>query len=172
MESRTKRFLQFKGQLVVPKDPYLRENVLSEDRHSKLSIHPKSTKMYKDLKRQYWRRRMKRDIALFVSKCMICQQVRRSIRYWVAHFSLYPYLSGNGTIWLWISSLVCHEPKGGHDATWVIVDRLTKTERFILIRIDYPVSKLSQLYVEYIVMLHRVLISIVFDRDTRFTSNF
>ena len=38
--------------------------------------------------------------------------------------------------------------------------------------IDYPVSKLSRLYVEHIVRLHDVLVSIVSDRDFRFTSSF
>ena len=54
----------------------------------------------------------------------------------------------------------------------MIVDRLTKTARFIPINKDYPVSKLSQLYVEHIVRLHGVPISIVSDRDSRFTSKF
>ena len=49
---------------------------MSEAHRSKLSVHPESTKMYKDLKRLYWLRGMKRDVAQFVSKCMICQQVK------------------------------------------------------------------------------------------------
>ena len=59
-----------------------------------------------------------------------------------------------------------------HGAVWVVVDRLTKTARIMPIRTDYPVSKLSHLYVEHIVRLHGVPISIVSDRDSKFTSNF
>ena len=53
-----------------------------------------------------------------------------------------------------------------HDAIWVIVDRLTKSAHFL------PVSNADQLYVEEIVRLHGVPISIVSDRDPRFTSRF
>ena len=59
-----------------------------------------------------------------------------------------------------------------HDAIWVIVDRLTKSMHFLLVSNDDPLDKLTQLYVEEIVTLHGVPISIVLDRDPRFTSRF
>ena len=59
-----------------------------------------------------------------------------------------------------------------HDAIWVIVNRLTKSAHFLLIRNDDPLKKLTQLYVEEIVRLHGVPISIVSYRDPRFTSRF
>ena len=59
-----------------------------------------------------------------------------------------------------------------HDAIWVIVDRLTKFAHFLLISNDDPLDKLDQLYVEEIVRLHGVPISIVSDQDLIFTSRF
>ena len=59
-----------------------------------------------------------------------------------------------------------------HDAIWVIVDRLTKSAHFLPVSNDDPLDKLAQLYVEEIVRLHGVPISIVSDRDPRFTSRF
>ena len=59
-----------------------------------------------------------------------------------------------------------------HDAIWVIVDRLTKSAHFLPVSNDDPLEKLAQLYVEEIVRLHGVPISIVSDRDPRFTSRF
>ena len=58
------------------------------------------------------------------------------------------------------------------DAIWVIVDRLMKSAHFLLVSNDDPLDKLAQLYVEEIVRLHGVPISIVSDRDPRFTSRF
>ena len=58
------------------------------------------------------------------------------------------------------------------DNVWVIVDRLTKSTHFLPIRITDSVLVLSKLYVKEIVRLHRVLLSIVSDRDPRFTSQF
>ena len=54
----------------------------------------------------------------------------------------------------------------------MIVDRLTKSAHFIPVRIDYSMDRLAELYVEEIVRLHGVPLSIVSDRDPRFTSRF
>ena len=59
-----------------------------------------------------------------------------------------------------------------NNAIWVIVDRLTKPAHFLPVSNDDPLDKLTQLYVEEIVRLHGVPISIVSDRDPRFTSRF
>ena len=57
-----------------------------------------------------------------------------------------------------------------HDSVWVIVDRLTMSAHFIPIRIEYSMDRLAELYVDKIVRLHGVSLSIVSDRDPRFTS--
>ena len=64
----------FKDRLVVPKG--MRNQVLEEAHRSKYTIHLGSTKMYHNLKKNFWWVGMKRDIAEFVSKCLICQQVK------------------------------------------------------------------------------------------------
>jgi hypothetical protein len=38
----------------------------------------------------------------------------------------------------------------GHDSIWVIVDRLTKVAHFVLVKVDYRVEKLADLYIEHI----------------------
>ncbi|GJU94736.1 putative reverse transcriptase domain-containing protein [Tanacetum coccineum] len=62
--------------LCVPEDPTLREALMTEAHSSPFSIHPGSTKMYHDLKQHFWWSGMKRDVAMFVSKCLTCQQVK------------------------------------------------------------------------------------------------
>nr|GFB78832.1 retrotransposon protein, putative, Ty3-gypsy subclass [Tanacetum cinerariifolium] len=62
--------------LVVPNDASLREALLIEAHSSPFLVHPGSTKMYHDLKQHFWWSGMKRDVAMFVSKCLICQQVK------------------------------------------------------------------------------------------------
>ena len=59
-----------------------------------------------------------------------------------------------------------------HDVIWVIVDRLTKSAHFLPINFEDSLEKLAQLYVDEIVRLHGVPVSIVSDRDPRFTSRF
>ncbi|KAL5543261.1 hypothetical protein UlMin_010971 [Ulmus minor] len=60
----------------------------------------------------------------------------------------------------------------GHDAIWVVVDRLTKSAHFISIKTTFSLEQLAALYVQEIVRLHGIPKSIVSDRDSRFTSKF
>ncbi|KAA3484237.1 DNA/RNA polymerases superfamily protein [Gossypium australe] len=58
------------------------------------------------------------------------------------------------------------------DSVWVIVDRLTKSAHFLLVRTNYAVQKLAVLFISEIVRLHGVPISIISDWDPHFTSQF
>ncbi|GJT14693.1 putative reverse transcriptase domain-containing protein [Tanacetum coccineum] len=57
-----------------------------------------------------------------------------------------------------------------YDAIWVVVDRLTKSAHFLAICEDYSMEKLARLYTDQIVARHGVPVSIISDRDVRFTS--
>ena len=59
-----------------------------------------------------------------------------------------------------------------HDSVWVVVDRLTKSAHFLPVRTDYSLDKLAELYIKEIVRLRGIPISIISDRDPRFTSRF
>nr|GEY90500.1 hypothetical protein [Tanacetum cinerariifolium] len=59
-----------------------------------------------------------------------------------------------------------------HDAIWVIVDRLTKSAHFLTIREDFKMDTLARLYLNEIIARRGMPISIVFNRDSRFTSRF
>ncbi|GKA60682.1 reverse transcriptase domain-containing protein [Tanacetum coccineum] len=77
--------------------------------------------------------------------------------------------------WKW-ESITMHfitkfpRTRNGHDAIWVVVDRLTIPAHFLAIREDYSMEKLARLYIYEIVALHGVSVSIISDRDARFTS--
>nr|GEX56526.1 hypothetical protein [Tanacetum cinerariifolium] len=60
----------------------------------------------------------------------------------------------------------------GHDTIWVIVDRLTKSAHFLPMRKDYKMERLARLYLNKIVARYGVPISIILDRDSRFTTRF
>ena len=49
-----KRILWFDGRLVVPKNPELRKQIFDEAHLSKFSIHLGSTKMYQDVRQNFW----------------------------------------------------------------------------------------------------------------------
>ena len=59
-----------------------------------------------------------------------------------------------------------------HDAVWVIVDRLTKLAHFLAVRMTFTMERFYRLYFQEIVRIHGVPVSIVLDRDPRFTAYF
>nr|GEX19493.1 hypothetical protein [Tanacetum cinerariifolium] len=78
--------------------------------------------------------------------------------------------------WKWekiAMDLVTKFPRsnGGYDAIWIIVDRLTKSAHFLPIREDYKTDKLAKIYINEIVARHGVPVSIILNRDDRFTSH-
>jgi hypothetical protein len=62
--------------LVVPRKEALKKKILDEGHTLRYSIHPGSTKMYHDLRQQFWWTRMKREAARYVSECDTCQKVK------------------------------------------------------------------------------------------------
>nr|GFB54393.1 putative reverse transcriptase domain-containing protein [Tanacetum cinerariifolium] len=79
--------------------------------------------------------------------------------------------------WKWdniIMDFVTKLPRtsSGYDTIWVIVDRLTKSAHILPMREDDYMDKLTKLYLKEVVTRHGIPISIIFDRDPRFASNF
>ncbi|KAI3758179.1 hypothetical protein L6452_05732 [Arctium lappa] len=124
-------------------------DLLLEDAHkSKYSIHPGSTKMYRDLKLHYWWPVMKLDVARYVERCVTCSQVK------VEHQRPYGSLQSlEIPEWKWehiTMDFVTKLPKTlrGHDTIWVIVDRLKKSNHFLAMRETLPMDKLAKLYID------------------------
>ena len=69
---------------------------------------------------------------------------------------------------------VTHLPRTsrGHDVVWVIVDRLTKLALFLVVRMTFTLEDSNRLYIQEIVWLHGVPVSIVSDRGPRFMAYF
>ncbi|GKE43169.1 putative reverse transcriptase domain-containing protein [Tanacetum coccineum] len=102
----------------------------------------KRNKMYHDLKKIYWWPNMKPEIATYISKCLTCAKVK-----------LPKTLTGQDTI-------------------WVIVNRLTKSAYFLPMKEINLMEKLTRQYLKEVVLRHGVPVSIISDRDSRFTSHF
>ncbi|KAL0540116.1 hypothetical protein IC582_024346 [Cucumis melo] len=164
--------LLFERRLCVPSDSAVKTELLAEAHSSPFSMHPGSTKMYQDLKRVYWWRNMKREVAEFVSKCLVCQQVKAPRQ---KPAGLLQPLSIPEWKWENVSmDFITGLPRTlrGFTVIWVVVDRLTKSAHFVPGKSTYTASKWAQLYMSEIVRLHGVPVSIVSDRDARFTSKF
>ena len=59
-----------------------------------------------------------------------------------------------------------------HDSIWVIVDRVTKSSRFLAVKTTDSAEDYAKLYINEIVRLHGVPLSIISDIGPQFTSHF
>ncbi|GKB79900.1 putative reverse transcriptase domain-containing protein, partial [Tanacetum coccineum] len=172
MKKREDGSLQYMDRIWVPLVGGVRTKIMDEAHKMRYSVHPGADKMYYDLRDMYWWPGMKKEIAIYVSKCLTCAKVK------VEH-QRPPGLLQQPEIpeWRWeiiAMDFITKFPRSssGHDAIWVIVDRLTKSVHFLAIREDYSMEKLARLYIDEIVARHGVPTSIISDRDGHFTSRF
>ncbi|GKB18995.1 putative reverse transcriptase domain-containing protein [Tanacetum coccineum] len=172
IEQRSDGTLYYLDRIWVPLKGDVRTLIMNEAHKSKYYIHPGADKMYYDLKDRYWWPGMKKDIAEYVGKCLTCLKVKAKDQ---RLFSLLQ--QPEIPVWKWegiAMAFVTKLPRtsSGHDTIWVIVDRLTKFAHFLPMREDYKMDRLARLYLNEIVARHGVPISIILDRDSRFTSRF
>ncbi|WJZ83991.1 hypothetical protein VitviT2T_003625 [Vitis vinifera] len=142
--------VRFKGRLCVPKDVKLRNELLANAHRAKYTIHPGNTKMYQDLKRQFWWSGMKRDIIQFVANCHICQQVKVEHQRPAGLLQLLPIPE-----WKWDNitmDFVIGLPRtrSKKNGVWVIVDRLTKSAHFLAMKTTNSMNSLAKLYIQEI----------------------
>ena len=162
-----------KGQrMCVPDVDGLRQRNLQEAHNAPYSVHPGVTKMYQDVKGMYWWNGIKKDVAQYVASCLTCQQVKFEHQRPTGLLQELPLPE-----WKWeriTMDFVVGLPKTqkGHDSIWVIVDRLTKSAHFLAVKTTYTVAQYAQMYLDSIVALHGVPVSIVSDRRPQFTSRF
>ena len=115
---------------------------------------------------------MKREIAEYISRCAICQQVKAERK---KPFGLMQPLPVPQWKWENITmDFVYKLPRtwNGYDGVWVIVDRHTKSAHFMPVREKYSLNKLAELFLLKIVKYHGTPVSIISDQDPRFTSKF
>ena len=157
---------------MVPQLTDLREEILREFNCSRFVVHPGGTKMYQDLRLQYYWSGMKRHVGDFVRRCLMCQQVKGEHQ--KPTKLLQPLEVAE---WKWehvTMDFVTYFPRTSqrHDAVWVIVERLTKSAHFLAMRMAFTLERFFRLYIREIVRLHGVPVSRVSDRDPRFMTHF
>jgi hypothetical protein len=143
--------LWFKVRLVVPKREALKRKILDEAHTSRYSIHPGSTKMYHDLRQQFWWTRMICKTGRYVSECDTSRKVKAN------------YMKPGGLLqplsildWKWddismdfIVGLLLTARK--FDSIWVIVDQLTKSAHFLPVQTKYQVEKYAEIYIAHVI---------------------
>ncbi|GJX15460.1 putative reverse transcriptase domain-containing protein [Tanacetum coccineum] len=112
---------------------------------------------------------MKANIATYVSKCLTCSKVKAEHQK-PSGLLVQPEIPE----WKWEKitiDFITKLPKttNDYDTIWVIVDHLTKSAHFLPMRETDPMERLMKLYMKEVVTRHGVPVSIISDRDGRFT---
>ncbi|GJU48673.1 putative reverse transcriptase domain-containing protein [Tanacetum coccineum] len=129
IELRNDGALYYLDRIWVPLKGDVRTLIMDKAHKSKYSIHSGADKIYYDLRDRYWWPGMKKDIAVYVSKCLTCLKVK-------AEHQRPSSLLQQPEIpkWKWEGIAMDFMTKlpmtsSGHDTIWVIVNRLTKVCR-------------------------------------------
>ncbi|GJX55273.1 putative reverse transcriptase domain-containing protein [Tanacetum coccineum] len=132
----------------LPRYGDLRALIMHESHKSKYSVHPDPDNMYQDMK---VKAEHQKPSGLLVQPAI-------------------PQWKWENITMDFVTKLP--RTQSGNDTIWVIVDRLTKSAHFLPMRETDPMDKLARLYLKEVVTRHGIPVSIICDRDPRFTSNF
>ncbi|GJY80554.1 putative reverse transcriptase domain-containing protein [Tanacetum coccineum] len=171
LEPRADGTLCLRNRSWIPCFGDLRTLIMHESHKSKYSIHPGLDKMYQDLKKLYWWPNMKAEIATYVSKCLTYARVKAECQK-PSGLLVQPVIP----VWKWENITMDFVTKflktsSDQDTIWVIVDRLTKSAHFLRMKETDSMENYEQ-YLKEVVSRHGVPVSIISDRDSKFTSHF
>jgi hypothetical protein len=128
--------------------------------------------MYADMRKLFFLVGMKRGVVYFIVKCLECQQVKADHHHSTGLLqphdlptSKWEVISMDFVVGLPLTS---HR----HNGILVIVDKLTKSAHFILVRDTYDVTNVAHLFLRKVVHLQGIPKKIISYRDSRLTSRF
>ncbi|GJV80085.1 putative reverse transcriptase domain-containing protein, partial [Tanacetum coccineum] len=118
IEQRSDRTLYYLDRMWVPLNGEVRTLIMDKAHKSKYSVHPGADKMYYDLRDRYWWPRMKKDIAEYVSKCLICLKVKTKHQrpYGLLQQPEIPVWKWEGIAMDFVTKLL--RTSSGHDTIW------------------------------------------------------
>lgn len=163
--------IKYKGRLVIGENLALQTKLLSALHNSPVGGHSGIHATYQRAKKLYYWPGMKLAVELFVKQCSICQQAKHSN---TKPAGLLQPLKPPEAPWQEITMDFIEGLPLSHGANviLVVVDRLTKYSHFIPLHHPYTAASVAQLFMDHVVKLHGVPLTIISDRDKIFTSNF
>ena len=162
------------GRLIIPDDRALKTRVLYELHDSRLAGHMGMAKTEEMVTRLFWWRGVREDVAAYVNDCVVCQQSKTATTAPAGLLQPIPIPSNR---WECVTmDFVGPLPRtqSGHDCIFVSMDKLTKMVHLMATTIgsNNDAVGTARLFFDGVVRLHGVPLTIISDRDSRFTSRF
>uniref|UniRef100_A0A1U7YQ86 Uncharacterized protein LOC104249407 n=1 Tax=Nicotiana sylvestris TaxID=4096 RepID=A0A1U7YQ86_NICSY len=134
--------LRYQGRVCSPNVDGLRERIMTEAHTSRYSVHPGSSKIYHDLKEDYWWNSMKRNVVDFVSRCPNCQKMKDEDQ----------------------------QPGGLAQSMEILMWKWEMMNREFVVGLPHTPHKFDSIW--EIARLHGTPVSIISDREVKFMANF
>jgi hypothetical protein len=164
--------LRYQGRIYISEGGDIQKIILKEAHRELYCAHLGLKKMYADMRKLLLWVGMKYNVVHFITKCLECQQVKADQHHLTGLLQSHDVSMSK---WKVISMdfvvgfpLTSHR----HNAILVIVDKLTKSAHFILVRDTYDVTDVERVLVSEVIHLYEIPKKIILDRDSRFTSRF
>jgi len=160
------RLLRYRGRMYIPGGGDIRNIILKEAHRELYCAHPGVKKMYADMRNLFFWVGMKCDVVHFIAKCLEFQQVKFDHHHPAGllqphdvPMTKWEVISMDFVVGLLLTS---HR----HNAILVIVDKLTKSSHFILVRDTYDVTDVARMFVSEVIRFHGIPKKIISDRDS------
>jgi len=165
------RRLRYRESLYVPDSDELRLPIIQEHHDTALAGHPGLAKMFNRLDQGYHWQELRKDIDRYVQNCQNCQRSRgsRDSTFAVQRSLAVPDRPCRDISMHFVVGLPECE---GFDTIWVVVDRLLRTQHFIPCHTTIDALGLAKLFLQEVVCLHGLPLSIVSDRGPQGASTF
>jgi hypothetical protein len=165
-----KGFLFYKSRLYVLRGSF-HEFLIIELHGGGLAGHFGHDKTFAIVADRFYWPQMRRDVHTMVDRCRVCQLNKGTKQL----AGLYTPLPIPDRPWQHLSmDFVLGLPRTlwQHDSIKVVVDRFSKMAHFLPCHKTYDASKVATLFLQEVVRLHGIPVSIVSDRDVKFVSYF
>ncbi|KAJ0441335.1 putative nucleotidyltransferase, Ribonuclease H [Helianthus annuus] len=164
-------FLLYKGRFLVPNNQPLQHLILLEFHSTAVGGHAGVTRTYQRLAATFYWKKMKATVTEFIAQCQVCQQTKPSF---LSPGGLLQPLPIPNAIFedLALDFITCLPNSHGKTVIMVVIDRLSKYGHFIVLPSSFNSFTVATAFINDIIRLHGVPLSIVSDRDARFMTDF
>jgi hypothetical protein len=163
--------LMHKNIIYFPSSRELRNLVLKEMHNVPYAGHLGYQKKITAVRIQFFWPGMKKYVVDYIAICMECQRVKAKHRHPMGFLQPLPILEKK---WEVITiDFITKFPRmtKKHDSIVVVVDKLTKSSHFVLVKTTHTSTNIAEIYMREIARFHGIPRTIVSDKDTKFTSN-
>jgi hypothetical protein len=163
--------IHYKDKIWIWENSTLKTKIISSFHASALGDHLGIQATYQRLSKMFHWHGLKQEVDSFVKQCAICQQAKHELCKYPGLLQPLPIPEQS---WIDLSMDIIEglPSSNSYSVILVVVDRLTKYINFFAVKHPFSTATITELFLDNVVKLHGIPMSIVSDRDKVFASSF